>query len=80
MKNPFKEIMSSEEEIRDLLGYPSELVKKKIVLYLDIHCQNFISLSPLLFLPTSDDQGFCDVSPRGDAPGSVLVLQSYQWM
>lgn len=74
MKNPFKEILSSEEEIRDLLGYPSELVKKKTIHYIDIHCRNFISMSPLLFLSTSDDQGYCDVSPRGDAPGSVLVL------
>ncbi|MCJ8013217.1 pyridoxamine 5'-phosphate oxidase family protein [Paenibacillus sp. KQZ6P-2] len=74
MKSPFQEILSSEEEIRDLLGYPSELVKKKTVHYLDIHCRNFISISPLLFLSTSDNQGFCDVSPRGDAPGSVLLL------
>lgn len=25
-------------------------------------------------MSTADDQGFCDVSPRGDAPGSVLVI------
>lgn len=74
MNNPFKEILTSEDEIRDLLGYPSELVKKKVIKYLDIHCRNFISLSPLLFLATSDEQGFCDVSPRGDAPGSVIVI------
>lgn len=74
MKNPFKEILSSEEEIRELIGYPSELVKKKTVQDLDIHCRSFISLSPLLFLATADEQGFCDVSPRGDAPGSVIVL------
>ncbi|WP_317259182.1 MSMEG_1061 family FMN-dependent PPOX-type flavoprotein [Paenibacillus sp. J5C2022] len=74
MKNPFKEILSSEEEIRYILGFPSELVKKKTVYELDNHCRNFISMSPLLFLSTSDDKGFCDVSPRGDAPGSVIVL------
>ncbi|WP_373232083.1 pyridoxamine 5'-phosphate oxidase family protein [Cohnella sp.] len=74
MKNPFIEILSSEEEIRELLGFPSEIVKKKTVHDLDFHCRNFISLSPLLFLSTSDDEGFCDVSPRGDAPGSVIVL------
>lgn len=74
MKNPFEDILTSEEEVRDLLGFPSELVKKKVVYNLDKHCRNFISLSPLLFLSTSDDKGFCDVSPRGDAPGSVFVL------
>lgn len=74
MNKPFKEVLTSEEEVRDLLGFPSELVKKKVVHVLDIHCRNIISLSPLLFLSTSDDQGFCDVSPRGDAAGSVFVL------
>jgi predicted pyridoxine 5'-phosphate oxidase superfamily flavin-nucleotide-binding protein len=56
------------------VGYPSELVKKKVVHNLDKHCREFIALSPLLFLSTSDQQGFCDVSPHGDAPGAVLVL------
>ncbi|MHA7966727.1 MSMEG_1061 family FMN-dependent PPOX-type flavoprotein [Paenibacillus sp. CAU 1782] len=28
----------------------------------------------MLFLSTSDDKGFCDVSPRGDMPGSVTIL------
>ncbi|WMT39598.1 pyridoxamine 5'-phosphate oxidase family protein [Paenibacillus sp. D2_2] len=74
MQMPFKEIVSSEAEIRDLLGYPSEIVKKKAIQYLDAHCRNFISMSPLLFISTADDQGLCDVSPRGDVPGSVLVL------
>ncbi|MGG6310113.1 pyridoxamine 5'-phosphate oxidase family protein [Paenibacillus macerans] len=74
MTNPFAEILSSEEEIRELLGYPSEVVRKKTVHTLDVHCRRFISMSPLLFLSTSDDEGFCDVSPRGDASGSVLVL------
>ena len=74
MKNPFKEILTLEDEIRGLMGYPSELVKKKVIHNLDRHCRDFIALSPLLFLSTSDEQGACDVSPRGDAPGSVLVL------
>lgn len=74
MNCPFKEILSSEEEIREIVGYPSELVMKKGINRLDQHCRDFIALSPLLFVATSDDRGCCDVSPRGDAPGSVLVL------
>lgn len=42
--------------------------------YLDIHCKEFISLSPMIFISTSDDNGQCDVSPRGDAPGFVHIL------
>lgn len=74
MNNPFRDSLTSEDEIRDILGHPSEVVKKKAVHHLDEHCRNFISLSPLLFISTSDKEGFCDVSPRGDAPGLVMVL------
>ncbi|OXM82508.1 pyridoxamine 5'-phosphate oxidase family protein [Paenibacillus rigui] len=74
MKVPFHEILNSEEEIRELIGFPSEVVKQKAINKLDEHCRDFIGLSPLLFLSTSDKDGHCDVSPRGDAPGSILVL------
>ena len=74
MNNPFKYILTSESEIREILGFPGDLVKKKVINKIDKHCSNFIALSPLLFLSTADNQGNCDVSPRGDAPGSVLVL------
>lgn len=74
MSTPYNEIITSEEELRELLGYPSEIVQSKAIQQLDAHCRNFISMSPLLFLSTANNQGFCDVSPRGDTPGSVLVL------
>ncbi|WP_438498143.1 pyridoxamine 5'-phosphate oxidase family protein [Paenibacillus sp. IHBB 3054] len=69
----FKTI-KSEEELRAILGYPSELVKNKAIDALDEHCRQFISKSPLLIMATSDGEGLCDVSPRGDLPGFVLVL------
>ena len=31
MMAPFTEILSSEKEIRDILGFPSELVKRKTI-------------------------------------------------
>ncbi|NHN31049.1 pyridoxamine 5'-phosphate oxidase family protein [Paenibacillus agricola] len=72
--HPFQQIITSEQEIRDLVGYPSELVQKKTITHIDQHCRDFIALSPLLFVSTADGQGRCDVSPRGDAPGFVLVM------
>ena len=56
------------------MGHPGELVNKKVIHRLDKHCINFLALSPLLFLSTSDKEGNCDVSPRGDPAGFVLVL------
>ncbi|MEK4058599.1 MULTISPECIES: pyridoxamine 5'-phosphate oxidase family protein [Paenibacillus] len=66
--------IKSVEELRAILGYPSELVKNKAIDALDEHCRQFISKSPLLIMATSDAEGLCDVSPRGDLPGFVLVL------
>ncbi|NQX46073.1 pyridoxamine 5'-phosphate oxidase family protein [Paenibacillus tritici] len=74
MNTPFNELLTSEQELRELLGYPSEVVKRKSIRHLDQHCRDYIAMSPLLFLSTADEHGSCDVSPRGDAPGSVLVL------
>ncbi|MGF9966431.1 pyridoxamine 5'-phosphate oxidase family protein [Bacillus rhizoplanae] len=70
----FKNIISSEEELRGILGYPSQLTQNKVISRLDKHCFEFISKSPFLLMATSDSNGMCDVSPRGDAPGFVQVL------
>ena len=59
--------------LRDLYPEPSELARKKCLSRLDRHCRKFISLSPFLCIGTSRSDGG-DVSPRGDAPGFVRVL------
>jgi PPOX class probable FMN-dependent enzyme len=60
--------------LRDFYGEISGLSKQKELTRLDKHCRAFIALSPFLVLATSDDAGRLDASPRGDAPGFVLVL------
>ena len=42
--------------------------------HLDQHCRAIIAKSPFLLLGTSDTTGRCDVSPKGDYPGFVRVL------
>jgi uncharacterized protein len=73
-KESFRDLVSSEEELRSIIGYPSELAKRKVISYIDHHCRDFISRSPFVVIATADASGFCDASPRGDAPGFVLVL------
>jgi PPOX class probable FMN-dependent enzyme len=70
----FTDLVTSEAELRELLGEPRELVIKKQLPALDHHCRAFIARSPFLLLGTANEDGDCDISPRGDAPGSVLVL------
>ena len=50
-----------------------ERARLKTLRTLDRHCRRFIELSPFVCLGTSTDSG-ADVSPRGDRPGFVHVL------
>jgi len=70
----FKDVVTSERELRDIMGSPSERAVKKDIAGLDEHGRAFIARSPFLLLATSSATGRCDVSPKGDAPGFVLVL------
>jgi PPOX class probable FMN-dependent enzyme len=70
----FTDVVTTEAELRALLGFPSELAIKKEHDALDVHCRAFIALAPFMLLGTTDSAGRCDVSPRGDGPGFVQVL------
>jgi len=66
--------VDSEQGLRALHAPPSDLVRRKCVDRLDRHCRDFIALSPFLVLGTANAAGQADVSPRGDPPGFVKVL------
>ncbi len=70
----FKHLVTSESELRELFGYPGERAILKQQATLDEHTRAFIARSPFLVLATSNAAGQCDVSPKGDAPGFVHVL------
>jgi PPOX class probable FMN-dependent enzyme len=70
----FKRVVTSEAELRGLMGTPSERAIKKESASIDAPAREFIRHSPFLLLATSDARGRCDVSPKGDAPGFVRVL------
>ena len=62
-----------QEELRQSYGPPFERARLKILRRLDRHCRKFIALSPFVCLGTSSEKG-ADVSPRGDRPGFVHVI------
>ncbi len=70
----FTDVITSEEALREIMGLPSEMVLRKQLSALDPHAQQFISRSPFLLIGTTSGAGGGDVSPRGDAPGFVAVL------
>jgi hypothetical protein len=74
MESKFEKVITSEQELREILGYPSEIVNRKTIHYIDAHCGKFIELSPFITVATSDANGNPDVSPKGDPPGFVKIL------
>lgn len=66
--------IQSEDHLRGLYGTPSDRAVRKQMTRLDVHCRNFIAHSPFLVMGTSGADGSTDVSPKGDAPGFVAVL------
>ena len=75
---PFRDAVTSEEELRALVGKPSELAIRKEISYLDAHCRAFIARSPFVLIATSGASGRADVSPKGDPPGFVQVLDEHR--
>jgi uncharacterized protein len=59
--------------LREVYPAPSERAVRKSLPALDRHMRRFIGLSPFLCMATSSDAG-ADVTPRGDTPGFVQVL------
>jgi PPOX class probable FMN-dependent enzyme len=65
--------LTDRQELRALYGEPGERARKKQLAALDVHCRNFIARSPFLVIGSAGPGG-ADVSPKGDAPGFVAVL------
>lgn len=74
--NRFTNQIMHAEDLRSILGTPSELSLKKELKSLDEHMRRFIAHSPFVILSTHSASGLCDASPRGDAPGFIHVLDA----
>ncbi|MEZ0307737.1 MAG: MSMEG_1061 family FMN-dependent PPOX-type flavoprotein [Ramlibacter sp.] len=68
--------IDSIASLREVYAMPNERALKKQIAVLDIHCRNFIGLSPFLVLATTDAAHNTDASPRGGEPGFVKVTTS----
>ncbi|WP_240353390.1 MULTISPECIES: MSMEG_1061 family FMN-dependent PPOX-type flavoprotein [Cohnella] len=66
--------IATAEQIRERIEAPHEAIVKKTVSVIEDHVENYLKLSPLFFLATSNGSRRADVTPRGDKPGFVKVL------
>ena len=69
--------ITTSRDLRERYGAPSELAVLKQLDHIDKHCRAFIALSPFLVIGTMGADGLGDVSPKGDAPGFVLVSDEH---
>jgi PPOX class probable FMN-dependent enzyme len=69
-----RSVIRDEEELRALIGAPTDLVVSKITDRINHLTRRFIERSPFVCLATSSPDGNCDVSPRGDPAGFVRIL------
>src|SRR4051794_20032674 len=61
-------------ELTDRLGKVGELASGKSLKRLDKYAKAYIARSPFLCIGTASAEGRADVSPRGDPPGFVRII------
>jgi PPOX class probable FMN-dependent enzyme len=72
----FQEVITTIDELRAVVGQPSQLVIEKVQPAIDDLSAAWIEAAPFVLIATSDAEGNMDVSPKGDPAGFVRVLNS----
>jgi PPOX class probable FMN-dependent enzyme len=72
----FRDTITTFEQLRELIPAPDTRIDKEID-FIDEHARAFIAKSPFALIATSNAEGRCDVSPKGDAAGFVHVLDEH---
>lgn len=67
-------LIKDEQELREVIGSPTEQVLAKISDRLNELTRQFIERAPFMCVATADPDGGLDVSPRGDPAGFVRIL------
>jgi uncharacterized protein len=75
MSEPFGNVVTSIDEMREIYRTPAESTRMKVLDKLDQHARTFIEASPFVLVGTSSPiDGSGDVSPKGGPAGFVVVL------
>jgi PPOX class probable FMN-dependent enzyme len=66
--------VNTVDELRAIVGHPNHFVANKVRDRLSAVHRDWLAYSPLSFVATTNAQGRVDVSPKGDPPGFVHVI------
>lgn len=69
--------IETQDQLRALYGAPSDTAVRKQMAALDPHTRAFLARSPFVMIGTQDQDGHADVTPKGDRPGFVAVLDDH---
>jgi uncharacterized protein len=69
--------VDTEDRLRRHLGEAAPVTREKVKPALDVDLRRFIEASPYVCVGTVDREGRCDVSPRGDTPGFVRIVDDH---
>lgn len=67
-------LITTAAELRELVPPPRPAQQTKVLASLDGHCRRWIGRSPFVVISSVDASGRMDLSPKGDPPGFVAVL------
>jgi PPOX class probable FMN-dependent enzyme len=67
-------VVGDEGTLRELIGFPTELVQRKVADRLNDLTRQFVERSPFVCVATASPAGGLDVSPRGDPAGFVRII------
>jgi uncharacterized protein len=74
LRRRFRDVVTSEEQLRTVVGQPPEHSVAKVINSFDDHVRSFVAHSPFVFVASTAPDGAVDVSPKGDAAGFVKLL------
>jgi uncharacterized protein len=72
----FDEVITTEQDLRKIVGPANRWFTSKILTRLDRRCREFIAASPFVVVGSTDPLGMVDLSPKGDRAGFVRCLDA----
>jgi hypothetical protein len=69
-----EQVVTTADEVDAILGEQFESQVNKVIDHIDDHCRAWIERSPFVVVSSASATGAMDVSPKGDPPGFVRVL------
>ena len=74
MEIRFEEVITTHQRLRELSKQPSQRANSKVINFIDEICQRFIAACPFVLVASRGADGRIDLSPKGDPPGFVGIL------